>query len=134
MNLVKLNRQIFICLFDSTKYPFGKEADCKIIFYLHGVSKSLTVLKPRIINRGPAAIGQYLLEKWTIQSDSDEIQGNFVQVRLLTPLARGLELNKDGKEVERDLMAADLSTFNLPSPCSEVSTDWRKSVLITNGS
>ena len=83
LNLVKLKRQIFICSFDSTNYPFGMAADCKIIFYLQGVSKSLTDLKPRLINKGPAAIGQYLIENWTIQSEIDETLGKIVVVRLV---------------------------------------------------
>ena len=72
LNLVKQNRQIFICLFDSTKYPFGKAAACQIKFYLLGVSNNLTDLKPILINEGPAAFGQYLVEKWTIQSEIED--------------------------------------------------------------
>ena len=83
LNLVKLNRQIFICPFVNTNYPFGKAADCGIIFHLQGVSESLTNLKPRLINEGPTAIGQYLIENWTIQSEIDKTLGKIVVVRLV---------------------------------------------------
>ena len=82
LNLVKLNRMIFVCLFDTTNYPFGFQ-NCNIYFYLPGVSRSLTDLKPRIINEGPAAFGQYLLQKWTIHSDVDRAMGKRVVVRLV---------------------------------------------------
>ena len=83
LNLLKLNRIIFVCSFDSTKYPFGKAADCRIDFYLPGVSRSLTDLTPRIVNEGPAAFGQYLVEEWTIQSELDKTMGKIVVVRLV---------------------------------------------------
>ena len=83
LTLLMVNRMIFICSFDSTKYPFEKAADCKINFYLPGVSNNLTDLKPRLVNEGPAAIGQYLLESWTIQSKTDETLGKIVEVRLV---------------------------------------------------
>ena len=63
LNLVKLTRMIFVCSFDSTNYPFGKAADCKIDFFLPGVSNNLTDLKPRLVNEGPSTFGQSLLEK-----------------------------------------------------------------------
>ena len=83
LNLVKLSRMIFVCSFDSTDYPFGKAADCKIDFFLPGVSNNLTDLKPRLINEGPAAFGQYLLEKWTIESKIDKTLGKIVEVKLV---------------------------------------------------
>ena len=83
LNLVKLNRMIFVCSFDSTFYPFGKAADCKIEFFFPGVSNNLTDLKPRLVNEGPAAFGQYLLEEWTIQPQTDETLGKIVEVRLV---------------------------------------------------
>ena len=66
LNLILKNRMVFICNFDSTSYPFGRAANCLIYFYLQGVSNSLTQLQPRIIDKGPPAFGQYLVEKWTI--------------------------------------------------------------------
>ena len=83
VNLVKLNRLIFACSYDTTNYPFGEAADCRIEFFLPGVSNNLTDLKPRLVNKGPAAFGQYLLENWTIQAEHDETRGKIVLVRLV---------------------------------------------------
>ena len=73
---------VFICNFDSTSYPFGRAANCKIDFYLQGVSNSLTQLQPRLIDKGPLEFGQYLVEKWTIESAVDESVGKIVAIRL----------------------------------------------------
>ena len=83
LNLQQRNRKIFICTFDNTNYPFGKAATCKVYFYLAGVSNTLTDLKPRLIDEGPTAIGQYLIEKWTIQPEIDKILGKIVVVKFV---------------------------------------------------
>ena len=47
LNLHQRDRRIFICTFDSTSYPFGEAAACKVYFYLSGVSNNLTDLTPQ---------------------------------------------------------------------------------------
>ena len=82
LNLQQRNRMVFICNFDSTSYPFGRAANCKIDFYLHGVSNSLTQIRPRLVDKGPLEFGQYLVEIWTIETEVDESVGKLVAIRL----------------------------------------------------
>ena len=82
LNLQQRSRMVFVCNFDSTFYPFGRAANCKIDFYLHGVSNSLTQLQPRLIDKGPVAFGQYLVDQWTIETEVDKSVGKIVAIRL----------------------------------------------------
>ena len=82
LNLQQRNRMIFICNFISTNYPFGRAANCKIDFYLHGFSNNLTELQPRLIDKGPVAFGRYLVDIWTIESEVDDSVGKILAIRL----------------------------------------------------
>ena len=62
------NRGEFICIFSNIDlFPFG-EQNCSIELFVSGSDNSLTNLKPSVLKyNGPSSVGQYVIEKWSMQ-------------------------------------------------------------------
>ena len=83
LNYVMRSRVIFICSFDSSNYPFGRQ-NCSLKFYLKGVANDLCELRPTFVNRGPLRFGQYVVEQWRTEATEDGEAGNkFVLVTVI---------------------------------------------------